>query len=176
MQKLQAPRRRLFTHALAATMLLATPATALAGPGGDKQVQSGKSKSKAKQKNKGAKGQKRLAKVCAEIGCTEAQQQKLATAMKGFRQATKTDREGIKEARRAMKAEFEKSKPNEKQLRSLLKTISALEANIADERLDLMLEVHGILTPEQRKHGMRLVAGKRHGKGHGKHPGQPPRR
>jgi Spy/CpxP family protein refolding chaperone len=149
----QQPRnssRRLFTTlATAAGLALgATVATsAMAGPPGDR-----------------GHG------MCAKLECTEAQRDELKQIRKEFRTDTKAEHQAMRSIAESIAAEFAKDAPNETQLKRWYAEIQTRQANLMDRRHDMMMEIHGVLSPEQRAIAADHIA-KRMLKG-GKHRGK----
>ena len=117
-------------------------------------------------------GGKKIERVCQEISCTGTQQEQLQAAFRDFHQSIKPEREKMKEAHKALKAEWLKDAPNEREMERLEKRVHAIQGNLMDRKHDLAMEVHAILKPEQRQKASKLVGkllgGKGgHGKGHG---------
>jgi Spy/CpxP family protein refolding chaperone len=129
---------------------------------------------------KDGKGHGKLEHFCQKASCTDAQKEEIKSVMKEFRTDTKSDREKIRELHHKLVAEFVKDQPNEKLMEKLYRQIDQIQANIVDRRHDMLMELHGVFTPEQRKHAAaRLMhgpgqhkgkkgKGKRKGKGKGK--------
>lgn len=135
--------RRLLLPLGAMALTLGLSSTALAGP----------------PEGRGGK----LGKVCQKIECSDDQKTELKQIHKEMRTDAKSDREAIRELHKQMAAEWVKSAPNEKVLDRIQAKIAVHEANIADRRMDMMLELHAVLSPEQRKAFAKLMA-ERHGK------------
>ena len=151
---LPSPRRRLLATLAGATLAFGVSATALAAP------------PKGKGKGKG-KGQ-RIERVCEQLQCTTNQKEELQQVMREMHTDAKAEREAIKTLHKALLAEFKKDEPDEAAMKRIYGQIATHEANLRDRRHDMIMEVHGILTPEQRaKAGRFLLKGKMGGK-HGR--------
>lgn len=102
---------------------------------------------------------KRAAKMCEAIDCSDQQEREIAQVFQQMRTDVQVDRKAIAELREQMASEWQKNQPSEATLEKLATKIAAHERNIADRRLEGMLELHGLLSPEQRravaKHVMR---------------------
>lgn len=121
--------RRSWFAGLALAGVLLTPAVATAGKGGEAK----------------------LDRMCSQISCTEQQHDAIARVFKQMRQDIKADRTAIRELREQMADEWQKPKVDELELAKLADKVAAHERNVADRRLEAMLELHAILTPEQRE-------------------------
>lgn len=156
-QSAMQPRRTWFAAIAAAPLIAGLTLTSLgagaAGPG---------------KGGPGFEGRGFGARMCAHLECTDTQKEQLRAVMKEMREDIKPDREAIRDLRKKMGEEFAKEKPSEKQLRSLQAQIAKHHGEIADRRLDAMLEVHGLLDAEQRKKLAEKMAKGKRGK-HGKH-------
>jgi Spy/CpxP family protein refolding chaperone len=93
----------------------------------------------------------RLERMCEQLSCTEQQREELARVFKQMHQDSKLDREAIRDLRKQMADEWLADRPDEQALARLADKVAAHERNIADRRLEAMLEVHALLSPEQRK-------------------------
>jgi Spy/CpxP family protein refolding chaperone len=97
------------------------------------------------------RGHAKLDRVCEQIACNEQQREDIARVFTQLRKDIKLDREAIRELRKQMADEWLADEPDERALARLAEKISAHERNIADRQLESMLELHAILSPEQRK-------------------------
>jgi Spy/CpxP family protein refolding chaperone len=129
------PRRRLALFVLTSTVLAGT----LLGPA---PAEAGKGK---------GRGHAKLDRLCEQITCTEAQKQDIGEVFKQLRVDVKPDREAIRDLRRQLAGEWAKDRPDEAKLAKLADKIAAHERNIADRRMEAMLELHALLSPEQRE-------------------------
>jgi Spy/CpxP family protein refolding chaperone len=150
-------RQRIFTGlgslALLATLGFAPAADAAPGAQGE-----------------GKRGGKKIERICKKLECDDAQEAELRSVFKELRTDTKSDREGIRDARKTIAAEFAKERPNEASMKRAYQSIDAHEDNIRDRTHDALMEAHGVLNPEQRKTFAKMAA--RLGKGHGRHGGK----
>ena len=83
------------------------------------------------------------------LGLTEEQRAK----MKTLREAGKTQQEALrndlKAKHEALRQELDAAKPNRGKAEAIVKDISALEEKIGLNRVDMVLKIREILTPEQ---------------------------
>lgn len=70
--------------------------------------------------------------------------------MKEARQDSKKDREAVRRLRKEMAEEFAKDAPSVEKLSSLQKQIAKHRQAMDARRLDAMMEIHAILSKEQR--------------------------
>ena len=113
-------------------------------------------------------------KMQEELGLTEEQQQKLEEHRDAHRSQNKVNRETMDKLHEQLKAEVEKEEIDTATITSIHEQIKALDNQIADHRLEGMLEIREILTPEQfKKFHEKFGKGKGpRGRGHGgKHGG-----
>ena len=106
---------------------------------------------KGKHAGKGHKGKEMLDRMCEQISCTEAQAKDIEQVFKALHTDIKPDREAVRELRQQIATEWKSDKPDERKLASLADKIEAHERNMSDRRLEAMLELHSMLTPEQRE-------------------------
>ncbi len=130
-----APLRRPSLAGLALAGLLLTPQLAVAGKG----------------QGPGGQGKAKLERMCEQIACTDDQRDDIARVFKQMRQDIKPDREAIAQLRSELASEWKRAKPDAGKLAKLGDKIAAHERNVADRRLEAMLELHAILTPSQRE-------------------------
>jgi Spy/CpxP family protein refolding chaperone len=97
-----------------------------------------------------AKGHGKLDRLCEQIACTEAQVKDIGQIFEQLRADIKPDREAIRELRQQLSSEWQTEKPDERKLAKLADKIAAHERNVADRQMEAMLELHGLLTSEQR--------------------------
>jgi len=119
----------------------------------------------------GRRGGKKIERMCKQLECVDDQETELRSIFKELRTDVKSDREGIREARKTIAAEFAKDRPNETAMKRAYKTIDGHQDSIRDRTHDALMEAHGVLKPEQRKKFAKMAA--RFGKGGkgGKHHG-----
>jgi Spy/CpxP family protein refolding chaperone len=130
-------RRHLILASLAGLALVGAllhPASALAGKG----------------KGKG-KGHAKIDRLCEQIACTETQAHDIEQVLQQLRVDGKPDREAIRELRQQIASEWKTDRPDERNLAKLADKIAAHERNLADRRMEAMLELHGLLTASQRE-------------------------
>lgn len=131
-------RRRRFLLTSAASLALAA---SLLSPA---VAEAGKDKSKGKAKAK-------IERLCQEIGCSASQKTDIAQVFKQMHMDIKPDREAIRDLRKQLATEWKQAKPDERKLARIADKIAAHERNIADRRMEAMLELHPMLSPEQRE-------------------------
>lgn len=100
---------------------------------------------------KKGKAKAKIDKVCAEISCTEDQKKEVAQIFEQLHMDIKPDKQALKDLRKQLAREWAKAKPSERTLASLTNKIAAHERNIADRKLEAMLELHPVLSAEQRE-------------------------
>jgi Spy/CpxP family protein refolding chaperone len=93
----------------------------------------------------------KLDRMCEQISCSEQQREDIARVFKQLHQDIKADRDAVRELRKQMANEWIADKPDEQALAQLADKVAAHERNIADRRLEAALEIHALLSPEQRK-------------------------
>jgi Spy/CpxP family protein refolding chaperone len=129
--------RRFILASLAGVVLvgaLISPIPALAGKG----------------KGKG-KGHAKLDRMCEQLACTETQARDIEQIFEQLHVDSKPEREAIRELRRQLASEWKTDQPDERTLAKLADKIAAHERNVADRRMEAMLELHGLLTAVQRE-------------------------
>jgi Spy/CpxP family protein refolding chaperone len=129
--------RRFILASLAGVVLvgaLISPIPALAGKG----------------KGKG-KGHAKLDRMCEQLACTETQARDIEQIFEQLHVDSKPEREAIRELRRQLASEWKTDQPDERELAKLADKIAAHERNLADRRMEAMLELHGLLTAVQRE-------------------------
>ena len=99
---------------------------------------------------KKGKGGGKLDKICAEIGCSADQKREIGEVFKQMKIDVESDRKALKDLKKQLAAEWVKDKPSERVLASLSAKMAAHERNIADRKLEAMIELHGLLDAEQR--------------------------
>jgi len=93
--------------------------------------------------------QAKKAKMFEELGITEEQKQALKTHKESHRSEMKALREQIKEKRKAFRQSLEDPNVDEGTITAVNNEIKILTNSLADNRLNGVLEVRKILTPEQ---------------------------
>jgi Spy/CpxP family protein refolding chaperone len=129
--------RRFTLGSLAGVVLLGAlinPIPALAGKG----------------KGKG-KGHAKLDRICEQIGCTETQAGDIEQIFEQLHADTKPERQAIRELRQQLASEWKTDRPDETKLAKLAEQVAAHERNVADRRMEAMLELHAVLSPTQRE-------------------------
>jgi Spy/CpxP family protein refolding chaperone len=119
-----------------------------------------------KEKGKGkGKGHAMLDRMCEQLACTETQARDIEQIFEQLHVDSKPDREAIRELRQQLANEWKTDQPDEPKLAKLADKIAAHERNVADRRMEAMLELHGLLTATQREqvaeHLLRAGHGKR---------------
>lgn len=89
--------------------------------------------------------------ICKKVECTSSQEQQIADIFAAHRAEVASDRAEAQRLRGEMAAELGKSKLDEAKLQRLQTQISQAHAKMAKSRLQSMIEMHGVLTPAQRK-------------------------
>lgn len=138
------------------------------------QAEEGKKEWNEKKRDKG-KWEDKIKEVHQKLGVTPEQEQKLKEHREKNRSQMEALRGQLKEKREAIRQEFEKADFNEARIRALHNELKALQDQKEELRLEGILEVRKILTPEQfkkfmemKKDKMGFGKGERHGK-YGKH-------
>lgn len=93
---------------------------------------------------------KRVDKVCKELSCTSQQRSEIKQVFEQMRIDVKTDRQTIRTLRKQLADEWVKDRPDEAAMAKLHDQIAAHERNIADRRHDAMMELHALLSADQR--------------------------
>jgi len=99
-----------------------------------------------------------------ELGLTEEQMKKLETHKKGHRGQGKGYRQKMKALRDELKTTMESADADEVKIRSIHEKIKSLDNEMADHRLEGILQVRKILTPEQFKKFQKKMHKKMHKK------------
>ena len=97
------------------------------------------------------KGHSKLDRICEQIACSEAQAKDIAQIFEQLQSDIKPDREAVRELRQQLAAEWKLDRPDERKLAMLADKVAAHERNMADRQMEAMLELHGLLTAEQRE-------------------------
>lgn len=105
-----------------------------------------------------------------KLGLSDAQQQKLQEHRNSHRDQAKQRFASIKELRNGLQTELEKEEFDVGKIRSIHEQLKSIKNEMADHRLEGILEVREILTAEQFKKFHELK-GDRKGKWGGKHKG-----
>ncbi len=90
------------------------------------------------------------------LGLNDAQKELLAVHREKQRGAAKELRTRLRETRKALKAELTETKLDNETIDLLQGELKAVQAQMADQRLAGVLEVRGILTPDQFSEFMAL--------------------
>ena len=131
--KIWSPKTRILLPVLGGLALVGLGGAALAEPGGE------------------ATGAKRhRGGLCAKLECTEQQEQELRAVMTELREDAKGDREAIKRLHGTIAAEFAKARPDEDAMKAAMKQIDVHQRELEERGFDAMMEIHALLTPEQR--------------------------
>jgi len=94
---------------------------------------------------------KKMHKVMEELGLTQEQKDQLKEMKIGNREAAKQLREKIKTKRGEMKAELTKPQSDRNKLDSIIEEIGELKKETMRSRIDSVLRMKMVLTPEQYK-------------------------
>jgi Spy/CpxP family protein refolding chaperone len=89
--------------------------------------------------------------LCRQIECTPEQEQQVTRIFAAHMEDVADDRGEVQRLRNEMAAELTEAQPDTEKLRRLQRQLSQVQATMAQKRLDSTLEVHGVLTPAQRK-------------------------
>ena len=108
-----------------------------------------------------------------KLNLTEEQQKLLEANRIKHREEAEKFHENLRAAREAMRAELEKPELNMDKINQLHSEEKDLMAKLADYRLEGILEVRKILTPEQFVEFGKLIGERRHGRGMGMKQGPP---
>jgi periplasmic protein CpxP/Spy len=103
-------------------------------------------------------------KMAKELGLSADQEKQLRESRKSHREAGEELRKGMKEKREAMKAELEKPELDMTRINTIQTEIKDLQGKMDDNRLDGILQVRKILTPDQFKKFGEMID-RRFGKG-----------
>ena len=114
--------------------------------------------------------QAKKAQMFEKLGLTEEQKQALKAHKEGHHNEMKALRGQIKEKRKVFRQALENPDMDDKAITAANNEIKALRNNLADNRLDGVLKVRKILTPEQFKKFNEMKK-KRKGKRHGESKG-----
>ncbi len=114
--------------------------------------------------------------MCERIKCTDDQREEMKQVRRELGTDLEADRQAIKELQSQIAAEFAKDKPDEKKMKRLYAKVDQHRDNMRDRTHDAMMELHALLTPEQRKQvadamakrGPKALMGGGKGKGKGK--------
>ena len=98
-----------------------------------------------------ARMERKMDKIHQQLGLSPDQQKKLKEHRQAHRQEMRTLRESLRTKRESLRAELEKPDLNEGIVKSLSEELKTLQNRLADLRLDGILEVRKILSPEQFK-------------------------
>lgn len=104
-------------------------------------------------------------KIQVELGLTQEQVQKLEAHRKANKGQAKKNREAVKGLRDQVKVALEAEEVDVQKIYSIQGKLKALENTIADDRLEKILEVRNILTPEQFKKFDKKFGEKKRGRG-----------
>lgn len=106
----------------------------------------------------GGKGRGPLQRVCEQIECSAEQEVAVRDVFVQARIDSKSDHEAIRELRREIADEWVKDQLDEAKIAKLHERIASHERNIADRQHEAMLELHDVLTAEQREAVVALLA------------------
>lgn len=91
------------------------------------------------------------AKIQEELGLTDEQVQQLDDYRNQQREQMKQDRQTMKQLKEEIKQETEKTEIDEAKIKSIHEQLKTLNNKMSDNRLDGILQLRKILTPEQFK-------------------------
>ena len=115
-----------------------------------------------------------MQRIQEQLNLNEEQQELLEAHKAKHREAMKVFHEAIKTKRGELKTELEKQELDMDQIRKLHSEMKELDAKMADHRLEGILEVREILTPEQFTEFMKLTGKHKRGRGMRHGPLGPP--
>jgi Spy/CpxP family protein refolding chaperone len=118
-----------------------------------------------------ARMEERMARMDKELGLTAEQRKKLKEHRQSHRGEAKKFFEEIRTKREALREELEKPDFDKDKVKALNEELKALQNRMADHRLEGILEVREILTPEQFKRFHEMAGERRQkhmGQGEGK--------
>ncbi len=98
------------------------------------------------------------ARVCAEIECTDAQREQLATIFQDLRASAKANKEALQKIHAQIATEWAKDQPSEAVMKRLRADAQKQHAQMAERRHEAMMKMHAILEPAQRRELAELVA------------------
>lgn len=93
----------------------------------------------------------RMQRIAEKLELTEAQKEKLISHKNGMRDQMIAHGKKMKELKDKFKAEFEKDNPSRKILHSLIRQMNDERVKMEIKRVDSLLELSDILTPEQKE-------------------------
>jgi len=96
-----------------------------------------------------AKWEQKRMEMQEKLGLSEEQQQQLKAHREKFRSENKDSREQARDLKQQLKAELRKNDVNREEVMRIHNQIKALKSEADDRRLEGILEVREILTPEQ---------------------------
>ena len=88
--------------------------------------------------------------ICAKLECSEDQRDRLRTIIGELRDDTKADREAIQRLQREMASLWAGDAPDEAELARLQAAVAGHRTAMTSIATGALMEVHAILTPEQR--------------------------
>jgi Spy/CpxP family protein refolding chaperone len=127
----------------AALVFMALTVTALAWAGNPAPGK-GQIKEEAKGEDKGPAGR-----LASELNLTDAQRQKLQEGRQGRREKMQKLREAVKQKRQELKAALQNPSATRAAIEPVVAQLKALQGQLIDARVDHILTLKEILTPEQ---------------------------
>lgn len=100
--------------------------------------------------------EKRIAEVHQELGLSPEQEKKLQDRRKAHREEMNSLYENMKAKKKELNAELQKSELNRERVKAIHSELKAFKAEKEDRRLEGMLEVREILTPDQFSKFMKI--------------------
>jgi len=136
--------RKMVWAALLGVALVSTPAFAFEGWGEHGHGQDGEGKFHQKR-------EEMMKKMTADLGLTEAQQKQIEDQHASMKQRQEEIFKGIETKRNELRAELDKPELDRARIDQLTNELSALSAQKVKTRVEGILEIRTILTPEQFK-------------------------
>lgn len=99
----------------------------------------------------------RIQEIYSELNLTDAQKEQLKANKTKHREQRKAGFEKMRSYKETLKQELVKPDMDKKRIKEIQDQLKAAQAQIADDRLDSILEVRAILTPEQFTKFMTLM-------------------
>ena len=102
--------------------------------------------------------------ICAKLRCSADQADPVRSVFKQMHTDLNADHQALRQLRRQWAAEYAKPELDEKELERIRGQIQRTMAAIRERQHDALMELHPLLTAEQRKQVVRFLG--RKGKGH----------
>ncbi len=92
-----------------------------------------------------------MGKVIEDLGLTQEQQESMKTYRSQNQERIKGLHEKLRQAHQALKAELEKEKSSNKVIKDIATSLNNVQAEMVDNRIDSVLKMKEVLSPEQFK-------------------------